>query len=562
MRRPVVRRRPIVVSLLLASLLVSTTTPAAIAQVAPPPDHERYVLPARGEVLRAYEAPRSSFGPGHRGVDLDVAVGTVVHAANAGRVRHAGVVAGITWVSIDHGDGITTSYGPLRALEVRAGGLVRRSTVLGVLAPGGHGDGGADRGLHFGARTALGYLDPLALIDDRMGRPSLVGPGGWEGSHHVVTPYVPWVGARTGGWRTAPSPAASAPGFAVPPNGNHLVLIAGLSTSSRSTLIDPADLGYPTAQTTRLSYAGRIQAGSGTDRADGSEPDVDGPDRDQHPYGVADTWAGAGPAAAHLATQLRAHAARHPGQAVDLVGHSQGGLVALRYLLEHHDPHDPTLPTVANLVTIASPVDGSDLATIARAIDRTPVVGHAVRRLQGDGRLGGDRLPLDAPAIGQLAARSDEGHGLATTWLDAVADGTAGPLAMGTRTLFLGGSSDLVVSAGRAGPPALDSWAGTRHDARAGDDRVRAGQPLFGSLPADPGFDPTLPADHVTTRVLPGGHTGVLQTEAVREQLWRFLAGEELVEAPGRLSTGPGAALADGIGTAAELLGRLGSFGW
>ena len=46
--------------------------------------------------------------------------------------------------------------------------------------------------------------------------------------------------------------------------------------------------------------------------------------------------------------------------------------------------------------------------------------------------------------------------------------------------------------------------------------------------------DDTIVIDH---RVLPGSHHGVLDTEAVREIVWRFLAGDEVVASPGRLTT-------------------------
>ena len=544
-------RRIGVIGVGVIALLVALSTPPASAQGAAPlpVDRERYELPADGGVLRAFEAPRSSFGPGHRGVDLELGVGGIVRAAAPGRVRHAGPVAGMSWVSIDHADGITTSYGPLNRIAVEVGTQVVRGQPLARLAAGGHGDGGTDRGLHWGARTAWGYLDPMSLLDAGIGRPSLIGAGGWRGSDHAVRGYAPWSGGRWGGWSTEPSPTADRPGYSVPPSGNHLVLLPGLGSTSATRVIDPDHLGYPLQQVTRFSYAGRHD----------HHPGELGPDRDQHGYGSIDTWPGAGPAAERLAAQLRAHARRHPGQAVDLLGHSMGGIVVLRYLLEHHDPYDPSLPPIGHIVTIASPVDGSDAATVGKAIDDGIVSGPIVRWLQARGHLGGDRVPLDAAAVEELAARSDAVQTLATQWLDAVEDGTAGPLAMGTRALFIGGSRDLIVSADRARAPDLDTWLGEpaggmeRFRERLADDR---GQ--FGTLPPDPGVDRSLDPDQlVTERVLPGGHTSVLASEAVREVTWRFLAGDDLPDAPGRAATGPMSALADSVGIATELSSRM-----
>jgi murein DD-endopeptidase MepM/ murein hydrolase activator NlpD len=67
------------------------------------------------------------------------------------------------WVSIDHPDGVRTSYGPLAALRVAAGDTVVRGAVLGLLADAHHGDGDVDRGLHWGARRDGAYVDPMRL---------------------------------------------------------------------------------------------------------------------------------------------------------------------------------------------------------------------------------------------------------------------------------------------------------------------------------------------------------------------------------------------------------------
>jgi hypothetical protein len=38
-------------------------------------------------------------------------------------------------------------------------------------------------------------------------------------------------------------------------------------------------------------------------------------------------------------------------------------------------------------------------------------------------------------------------------------------------------------------------------------------------------------------RVLPGTHEGVLASEAIREVIWHFLAGREVVQSPGHLAS-------------------------
>lgn len=269
----------------------------------------RYRPPVPGSVLRRFAPPRTAFGSGHRGVDLAAAPDAAVGAAAGGTVTFAGTVAGVGWISVAHADGVVTSYGPIGAARVARGQTVSAGQELGRLSPGGHGDGRGDAGLHWGARRGGAYLDPLSLLDVGLGRPSLVGPGGWRGIDHAVVPYEPWAGARLGGLGVAGSPVADRPGFAVPPGPNRLVLVAGLGSDSDREVLDPVHLGYDAASVTRFSYRGLDPDGA---------PSV---------YGPQDTFRGVDEAAARLATQLRDHAAREPGRAVDLVGHSMGGAV-------------------------------------------------------------------------------------------------------------------------------------------------------------------------------------------------------------------------------------------
>jgi len=486
-----------------------TPTPP-IGWAAPPDAVVRYELPGSGVVVRRFEPPASLFGAGHRGIDLRMAPGGEVTSAADGTIHHAGAVAGIVWVSVLHADGILTSYGPLAEVTVRRGQAVRRGQQLGSLAAGGHGHAGGDAGLHLGARRGVVYLDPLSLLDPGIPRPSLVGAGSWRGDAHVVTPYEPWEGDRFHGWGTTPSPVADRPGFAVPPSPNHLVMLNGLASSSRQQPIDPQHLGYDPGSVTLLSYAGRTDdIGDATDIR-----------RDQLPYGPEHTWEGIEAGAERLEAQLRAQAVREPGRAVDLIGHSMGGVIILHYLTHRHDPYDRGLPPIGRVVTIASPHRGSDMAAGVRYLREHLIVAPAVDLIRDavsypDGSTARDHLPLDAPAIDQL--RSDAAfireHGRA--WIDAVDQDTAGPLAMGTEVLAIGGSRDLVVAPGNARPPTTP----------------RQDHPTLEHPRPDPDAAPV--ARHT---VLPGGHGSVRQTEAVREATWRFLAGDDPVAADGGMT--------------------------
>src|SRR5688572_30447070 len=71
------------------------------------------VRPVDGGVVQAFRAPASEYGAGHRGVDLRARPGTPVRAALGGTVTFSGVVAGTVWVTVNHGGGLSTTYGSL-----------------------------------------------------------------------------------------------------------------------------------------------------------------------------------------------------------------------------------------------------------------------------------------------------------------------------------------------------------------------------------------------------------------------------------------------------------------
>ncbi|MEJ3658755.1 M23 family metallopeptidase [Actinomycetes bacterium KLBMP 9759] len=125
----------------------------------------RYAWPLAGTpaVRSPFRAPAHPYGPGHRGVDLAGTPGQVVHAARGGIVVFAGAVGGRTVVSVQHDDGLRTTYEPLTPL-VAAGALVAGGDPLGTLEPGHPGCSDAAC-LHWGVRRdRVEYLDPLVLV--------------------------------------------------------------------------------------------------------------------------------------------------------------------------------------------------------------------------------------------------------------------------------------------------------------------------------------------------------------------------------------------------------------
>lgn len=117
-----------------------------------------------GDVVRPFAAPPEPWAAGHRGVDLALADGAPVRVAADGVVAFAGTVAGRGVVSVDHADGVRTTYEPVTAVVGRGdhltgGQLLGRLSGVGHCAPG--------HCLHWGARRGSDdYLDPLSLLED------------------------------------------------------------------------------------------------------------------------------------------------------------------------------------------------------------------------------------------------------------------------------------------------------------------------------------------------------------------------------------------------------------
>jgi murein DD-endopeptidase MepM/ murein hydrolase activator NlpD len=120
------------------------------------------LLPAP-EIAARFRAPPHPYGRGHRGVDLVGTAGRPVLAARGGTVVFAGPVGGRSVVSVDHDDGLRTTYEPVRP-TVQPGAVVRAGAVIGLLEPGHPGCAVAVC-LHWGVRRGpQEYLDPLVLL--------------------------------------------------------------------------------------------------------------------------------------------------------------------------------------------------------------------------------------------------------------------------------------------------------------------------------------------------------------------------------------------------------------
>ena len=116
-----------------------------------------------GPILRSFEPPSGPYAPGHRGIDVGAPLGTPVLAAGDGVVAFAGWVAGSLFVSIDHPDGVRTTYSWLSSVAVSKGQTVAKGAVI---AASGHGHPEVPvPHLHFGARVGTVYIDPMLLLE-------------------------------------------------------------------------------------------------------------------------------------------------------------------------------------------------------------------------------------------------------------------------------------------------------------------------------------------------------------------------------------------------------------
>jgi murein DD-endopeptidase MepM/ murein hydrolase activator NlpD len=126
------------------------------------PAYGSYRWPVRGPVIRPFEEPANPYSAGHRGIDIAAPFGTAIRAPADGVVSFAGTVAGSQFISIDHPDGIRTSYSWVSAISVTEGQAVTVGEVIGRTGQGHPGS--AQSHLHFSARLNGVYIDPMLLL--------------------------------------------------------------------------------------------------------------------------------------------------------------------------------------------------------------------------------------------------------------------------------------------------------------------------------------------------------------------------------------------------------------
>ena len=179
---------------------------------------------------------------------------------------------------------------------------------------------------------------------------------------------------------------------APPPERRIVVMVGGYG--SRGGVADVLDvdtraLGYADADRVQLSYAG------------GRVPEVGSlPGVPASGYGPADSMADLRTSGAHLQRLLVDIAEAHPGVPVDVIAHSQGGLV-VREALTPAAPGEE-LP-VDHVVTLASPHQGAPVAGLAGTLGLT---SESSTLRSGVAAATGDGIDPGATSVAQMAEGS------------------------------------------------------------------------------------------------------------------------------------------------------------
>ncbi|MET1063640.1 MAG: peptidoglycan DD-metalloendopeptidase family protein [Arthrobacter sp.] len=128
-------------------------------------------LSPKPAVMRGYDPPAQPWLSGHRGVDLRAASdGARVTSPAAGTVAFVGVVVDRPVITVDHGNGLRSSFEAVRS-DLKSGAVVAEGEVLGWIQPG---HCGPDPCVHWGVRNGEAYLNPLGFVTDL--RPSVLLP--------------------------------------------------------------------------------------------------------------------------------------------------------------------------------------------------------------------------------------------------------------------------------------------------------------------------------------------------------------------------------------------------
>ena len=500
-----------VVSALVSTLLVAPPAGASVGADLPAsggtPDTGvtavqvvAYRLPTTGVLVDGFRPPTSSWGPGNRGHEYSTATNWPVTASAAGVVLFAGPVAGTLHVTVGHPDGLRTSYSFLAEIRVTTGEKLVAGATLGYSAGR----------FHFGVRTPDGsYIDPARILGSVLRLvPRLVShedklvsaaaraqrrlyersamedladwraaTGRWVGARlldgarigavlaYEAASRAAWTYIRTVveaddwiivGLRVASAVLGAAectPDSVRPPlptDRRTAVTVGGLDSGPADGAFDDLDLrglGYAVEDVLRFSYDGGRSPDPGLETADWLRPIP------VTIHSEASTRRAVADSATLLAELLRTIGQLRPGSAIEVYGHSLGGLVAVTAAAQVADPAgSPNL----RILTFSSPHGGLAMAELLDEFDDLPGVG-ALSRISG--------LPGGTPVLADLAG------------------GLGVEVPVGVPVLSLAAQADLLVPATRSrlqgATTVVVSTGGFHHGALVGTRGARREIDLF-----------------------------------------------------------------------------------
>jgi hypothetical protein len=257
-----------------------------------------------------------------------------------------------------------------------------------------------------GVRAAAGRLR-AQMLDAQLGR---------------VLRDVIEIGQRMIEWTLQHCDRNAPPADGTGGSGHALMAVAGIDSNSngpdqRSFRLDTDALGYARADVHWFSYD---EHGGAYERED----------TEQSLYESAEL----------LAAQLREQQAREPGRPIDLIAHSQGGVVVDIFLKLIYKPSDPSYPPLGTVVSLASPHEGAPLARTAAELrndDRT-------RRYLDAIDVANDRLGPVMPSSASKAVRQLDPNSRLMRRLQST------PLPSGVHYVSISSPDDYVVPANRA----------------------------------------------------------------------------------------------------------------
>jgi murein DD-endopeptidase MepM/ murein hydrolase activator NlpD len=111
-----------------------------------------------------YEAPKTEYGAGHRGVDLVLEAGSKISAPAAGALYFKGLVVDREVVTIRTPDGYLASFEPA-CTNLEVGDLVKPGQEIAWhCEPSTNYEYHCNSCVHFSARSAHGYISPDYLL--------------------------------------------------------------------------------------------------------------------------------------------------------------------------------------------------------------------------------------------------------------------------------------------------------------------------------------------------------------------------------------------------------------